>query len=1224
MRTFGIRISVIVVLLLPLSLIAQLGCPCQETECGDIIASFKLGGDKTEVCDGSAFPGINNSTIVDVSYFIWDWGDGTRDSVTTTATVNHIYNIAADKVCAKKKSTFEICLLAVKECGAGQYSCHTSRSPVSVIHRPIAAFNFTNSVCVDNKVNFQNMSCNVDEDLPDGYLWTFHDGTTSNEKNPSKTYTTTGSYTISLTVKNECGSNTTTQTIQVVGIPDAKVKISASATDSIVCVGDTITFIDLSNQWGINNNKWSWPGNVNPNRDTNDWKIIYPLRKRDSLSTAIKDSLPFMDTIIVVVLKPGNYTFKLTSSNVCGMAEWLFPLKVVEAPKIELMTPPPFCETAEYMPMATIMGDYTSLLWEFPGGIPSSSTMLNPGKIIYSSPGIYDVTLSVIAPCDTIVRRTQVIVNTKAGVTIDPIVNPYCQGNGPDTLSSSAPGGKWKGSGIIDTDLGIFDPSGLTPGSYTIEYIVGPLGCQSSDTVNVVVVASEALNLDPQIVCEDSPPIQMIGSISGGTWSGDSISTNGVLDPTVSGIGIFNVAYSVTDVNLCTIEKSTTITVEAFPQLSSLDTSLLCTGSGTANLNNILNINATPSGGTYTYTIGGFGVTETIDLSLYSIDTLPITFTYTKNECVVTDSAYIIFIEKPTLSVSTDTSLCVNEDTYQLNASIGGGVWSGVGVDANGLVNLSTAGDGPQIYTYIFQEGTSCELSDEVVLDIEDPSSNLSSGGPEEDCQGQSNFTFSGFSPSGGTWTGDFISDPILGTIDLINMTLDSSYTYQYCIENPSFQDCQACVSKQFILRSNPIAAFTIDGLPCINEEIILTSTSTNFTSLNWNLGDGTTSDQDTFRHIYTQQGNYQLTLTATNQYGCEHEITQDIYVTTKPISSFFIVAKDLCTPYTLELNNQSSGDNISYEWLIHGMSYQDLNPQNIQLDGITKDSTFIITLLTTNECGTVPYIDSITLKPYPVVDFGANDLQGCSPLEIDFSNTTVGNPMTYFWEMGNGNTYIDSLPPKQTYTTTDTSITEYTIRLISTNDCGEDTLSKIVTVYPPNVSAFIEAPDFQICQYDSLQFEAFSTPGAINTWEVISPTGAVFGAEGNRPFLHFNEVGLHTIILYASNCGTDTDTSTIEVLPAPEVSFEIPNYSCLNELVSFVNTSNALGRLEWDFGDGTTSAVASPSHLYQSEGTYIVTLTGYSLINDCPYSVSKQLLIVGVPQAGFDSDLKN
>ena len=43
---------------------------------------------------------------------------------------------------------------------------------------------------------------------------------------------------------------------------------------------------------------------------------------------------------------------------------------------------------------------------------------------------------------------------------------------------------------------------------------------------------------------------------------------------------------------------------------------------------------------------------------------------------------------------------------------------------------------------------------------------------------------------------------------------------------------------------------------------------------------------------------------------------------------------------------------------------------------------------------------------------------------------------------------------------------------------------------------------------------------------------------------------------------------------------------------IQFTNTSSRQGAVTWDFGDGTSSNEANPSHKYGQSGKYMVTLT--------------------------------
>ncbi|MFZ1529097.1 MAG: PKD domain-containing protein [Ferruginibacter sp.] len=65
-------------------------------------------------------------------------------------------------------------------------------------------------------------------------------------------------------------------------------------------------------------------------------------------------------------------------------------------------------------------GNPTEWLWDFPGGIPSSSTLQNPGLVCYNSPGTYDASLRVISGTDTSYRTfsSVLVAGAKPAVTM--------------------------------------------------------------------------------------------------------------------------------------------------------------------------------------------------------------------------------------------------------------------------------------------------------------------------------------------------------------------------------------------------------------------------------------------------------------------------------------------------------------------------------------------------------------------------------------------------------------------------------------------------------------------------------------------------------------------------------------------------------------------------------------------------------------------------------------
>jgi gliding motility-associated-like protein len=55
--------------------------------------------------------------------------------------------------------------------------------------------------------------------------------------------------------------------------------------------------------------------------------------------------------------------------------------------------------------------------------------------------------------------------------------------------------------------------------------------------------------------------------------------------------------------------------------------------------------------------------------------------------------------------------------------------------------------------------------------------------------------------------------------------------------------------------------------------------------------------------------------------------------------------------------------------------------------------------------CPSLPAFATVTVDPIPVVTFDADVLQGCSPLSVNFTNTTV-NSANCTWNLGTGNTF--------------------------------------------------------------------------------------------------------------------------------------------------------------------------------------------------------------------------
>ena len=187
---------------------------------------------------------------------------------------------------------------------------------------------------------------------------------------------------------------------------------------------------------------------------------------------------------------------------------------------------------------------------------------------------------------------------------------------------------------------------------------------------------------------------------------------------------------------------------------------------------------------------------------------------------------------------------------------------------------------------------------------------------------------------------------------------------------------------------------------------------------------------------------------------------------------------------------------------------------------------------------------------------------------------------------------------------------------MTATNQCGFDTAQQILTVEPADVQSFFNVSAFEGCAPFTVEFFDYSTPGANIDWD--------FG-DGNSSSIPntehtFEEPGQYTVIQYATNvCGFDSTSVVITVNPIPEVSFTHLEFACMGQAVQFTNTSiNTSGHF-WDFGDGDSSLLNNPIHIFETSGFHTITLTGVSAFNQCTSTFESEIYILPAPSASFE-----
>lgn len=297
------------------------------------------------------------------------------------------------------------------------------------------------------------------------------------------------------------------------------------------------------------------------------------------------------------------------------------------------------------------------------------------------------------------------------------------------------PGGVWNGSGIIDENVGLFDPGAAMPGDVEVTWNT-PAGC--SATVLITVEGFQQANISglEEAYCYESTGYPVTYFPAGGLAEG--VASDGVFNPALSGEGEHTLSYSYEGM-YCS--SDTSISVFVYPALEVVLTavdSTLCQSGGTQ-------LTGSAAGGgeatfyTYTWSDGLFGVPTNAVSPVESQY-----FYLTLNDgCSdpITDSIWIEVLAPIEPLITTNDLLCFGDAGAFASAEISQPgefeiTWSGPGeLSENSFV--TTAGSIVELAIVDIVEG--CTFDSLIFVPSYSPVSALFGTNPNSPCIGWDN-----------------------------------------------------------------------------------------------------------------------------------------------------------------------------------------------------------------------------------------------------------------------------------------------------------------------------------------------------------------------------------------------------------------------------------------------------------------------------------------------------
>ncbi len=308
----------------------------------------------------------------------WDFGDGTNSTIQNP---KHIYSAAGSYTIK----------LTVTNAAGSTTATKTNYITVTGTSVQIPVAGFSSNVTSGNSplsVSFTDTSTGT----PTSWNWNFGDGTSSTVKNPVHTYSTAGTYTVTLTATNAAGSNTATKSnyITVAGTSSQTPVASFSSNVTSGSAPLNVLFTDTSTG---SPTAWNW-------------------NFGDGTSSTEKNPTHTYSTA-------GTYTVTLTATNAAGSntatkSSYITVAGTTAQKPVINCWGSPRTGTA---PLTVYFKDSSSgspTAWNWSFGDGASSTLQNP-KHAYSAAGSYTIKLTVTnAAGSTTTTKYNYIVVSKA------------------------------------------------------------------------------------------------------------------------------------------------------------------------------------------------------------------------------------------------------------------------------------------------------------------------------------------------------------------------------------------------------------------------------------------------------------------------------------------------------------------------------------------------------------------------------------------------------------------------------------------------------------------------------------------------------------------------------------------------------------------------------------------------------------------------------------------
>ncbi|WP_452218584.1 PKD domain-containing protein [Lacinutrix undariae] len=839
--------------------------------------------------------------------------------------------------------------------------------------------------------------------------------------------------------------------------------------------------------------------------------------------------------------------------------------------------------------------------------------------------------------CKVVSAISEVIVNEAPAFVEQPESEILCLGESASVLEMSyingvgVPGLQWY-SNTVNSSIGGTIITGAIDSTYSPDvsivgttYYYGVItfsegGCSEivSDVVEIIVNDTPSIDDLVIVVCSEKvftvnpdatngssvpanttytwnmPTVSPLGSITGISEENNpqteisQVLTNNTTSPAV-------VTYVVTPVSGLCIGENFTIEVTVNPSISTeiIVVNSFCFESNSGSISAVISGGVPFSTGN-PYIINWMGpngfVADTATISNLEPGDYVLTID-DEGGCPLSETYTITEPEILSMVVDTETSIsCFEAADGEITISVSGGTlnytynWTKDGIPfstdediynlepGNYEITISDANNcGPVNQAFLITEPDELEVSlaskdDVLCYGFSTGSINITTigGTPTEVSPGVFDYNYQWTGPNG------FLSS----TSDLIGLIAG---TYQLTVTDAN--NCSDTLNVTLTQPDEIVINYTFTEITCYGAE----DASINITSITGGAGIFDIAWNNFAEGLVQNNlsaGDYIVTVTDADN--CEMSTTITI-----PEAPIFAISPDIehvscfgANDGRITLNFQGGQDPIDVIW-------DDDSTAGVERNNLAP-GTYNLTI----SDGTPCYIyETFTILEPDILAITANisnafDCDDPNSGAINLIITGGTTPYTVNWSNGSTTEDLNNIPPGT-----------YFVEVVDANGCEISDSYTIVRPSPIVVDVITET-EADCDNVNVTQTFVANVSGGVPPYQLNWSNGTVSGV--NNEFMNTTQNGL--VILEATDDLGCVSSFTFEV-DIPELSaadFETTSiayqtyglYSMADPIEFFNTTSGDYESVFWDFGDGNFSSEENPTHIYTSEGPYVVTQT--------------------------------